>query len=330
MSALLRSAICLGLAGSALLPRGSAWAETAVRVGDHVGFSRGVFDLPPEASSNVVTEGNRVLLVFQGAGGVLEPAAIPRNVQTIQTGSDTATIKLVPGARARPVRLGNRLVVDIFDPARTATAKPRPRPMQPDERRPAPAEPVQPPASKAATPAPSPAVPRTAVLPDGAAPAPPALRPTLPSTPEPEVPPIPRPDPPRFLKPSTPDIVEAARSRSFTIQADSDVGAAAFRRGEFGIVVLDRRLPRQAILAGMSWTEGATTAVIQVPLALTAALRLSRGPAGWSVDVAESPPNRPMRIESGGNSLSVLLDRPGRMIRGLSDRAPGRHSHREA
>ena len=88
-------------------------ATTATRTGNHGAFGRVVFDLPPGAEYNTVTEGDRMLVVFQGAGSVLQPGDLPPNVLSLKTGTDMAAMLLAPGTLPRAVRFGDRLVIDI-------------------------------------------------------------------------------------------------------------------------------------------------------------------------------------------------------------------------
>ena len=90
--------------------------STPTRVGDHAGFGRVVFDLPADATYDTVTEGNRLLVVFQGAGPVEAAPRLPRNVVALQTATDSATLQLAPGAQPHLVRMGNRLVIDVAGP----------------------------------------------------------------------------------------------------------------------------------------------------------------------------------------------------------------------
>ena len=69
----------IGVLAVQLFCRGAlADPGTAVRVGDHPGFGRVVFDMPEGASYNLVSEGHRLLVVFRGAGAVAEPGRLPR------------------------------------------------------------------------------------------------------------------------------------------------------------------------------------------------------------------------------------------------------------
>ena len=102
-------------------------APLSVRTGEHPGFGRIVFMLPKGGSYESTIEGDRLLLVFKGSGAIEKPAGLPRNVVSMQTGQGTATLVLSPGARVRPMRMGDRVVVDVLDPAvRVLPSRPDP------------------------------------------------------------------------------------------------------------------------------------------------------------------------------------------------------------
>ena len=112
---------------AAALAVAAPWAAQAqgaatVRVADHPGFGRIVFEFPAPVTFNLAVDGDRVLVVFDGAPAIGAAGAPPRNVRSIQGGQGAATLVLSPGARARSSALGNRVVVDVLDPPRTARA----------------------------------------------------------------------------------------------------------------------------------------------------------------------------------------------------------------
>ncbi len=309
---MIRAALAASVALAACLV-GPAHAEgvlttpaTTVRVGTHPGYSRVVLDLPPDATAHVVTEGQRVLLVLGGAGTLVPPADLPRNVRAFRAGPDSATLDLVPGATARPVRIGDRLVIDVLDPgplrpiprsavsktpvARTVPASPTPAPAVPKP------EPAAPPAQDAVMP-PSPEPTRPAVPDLPPAPSLIPVRAVTLAAPAPAAPaPVPLPEP------------------ALLIRADADVGAAAFRRGGFGTVVLDRRLPEQRLPPGATWTQGAVSTVVQFPLPPEDSLRLSRTGAGWSVERVAGPGQGGLLPSPIENGVQFAMPRPGRRV----------------
>ena len=107
----------------AVVPMQPVPLGTSVRVGDHPGFGRVVFDLPEGARYELVTEADRTLIVFRGAGMVESPDRVPKNLRAMQTGMNSATLRVAPGARIRPMRMSGRLVVDIYGPGARTTVQ---------------------------------------------------------------------------------------------------------------------------------------------------------------------------------------------------------------
>ena len=119
-----------------LFAAGQAVAEpepprVPVRVGDHAGHGRIVFDWPQRTDYSVTVEGSNVRVTF-AAPGVPDLAALrraPRNVAAIAGSSGAVELQLAAGAELRHFRLGTRIVLDIADPAqRPATAQAEPQP----------------------------------------------------------------------------------------------------------------------------------------------------------------------------------------------------------
>jgi len=104
---------------------GAALAQDAgaVRTGNYPGFGRVVFEFNEPTKFNLAVSGDRVIVVFEGAPVVSSPGAPPRNVRNIQGGQGAATLLLMPGARARPAAVGNRVVIDVLDPPRAPRAQ---------------------------------------------------------------------------------------------------------------------------------------------------------------------------------------------------------------
>ena len=94
-----------------------------VRTGDHPGYGRVVFDLPPGASWTLDRDGDRLTVRFSGADP-LAGAKPPRNVRALNVAAGAAELSLAPGVQVRPARLGNRLLLDVLDPVAAAAAGP--------------------------------------------------------------------------------------------------------------------------------------------------------------------------------------------------------------
>ncbi len=356
----------------------AAAADTAVRVGDHAGFGRVVFDLPVDARYETVRAGDRLLLVFQGAGQIETPARTPRNVAGFEAGSNSMTVVLAPGAEYRAVRMRDRLVLDVLDrrsgqqrasasrPARPEPAadakqagtvrteersnpaaasqgpepgtKPgndvppapvpvqaeqsamKPRPAEPRKAEPQPASP--PPRINVPT-APEPVVaalpaaePRPPAIQDrAAAPAPavPAAPAVAPAPTVPERAAAPEPAKPDSAEPS---VAVAALPAAILLPADAATGAAAFRRGDLGIVVLDRRP------AGDTMAGAGGGGVLQVPLPPAASLQLARVPSGWLVQPVLDAPAAALLPKPAPGGIEFQMKKPGGVVT-LQDPASG-------
>ncbi len=103
----------------------AAWAaDTAatpvsvpVRIGEHDGFGRVVFDFPKAPAWRMERHGDEVTLFFAAEDQVVAPGgAVPRNVRAIAGGAGQAMIRVVPGAELRLTRIGNRLALDVISP----------------------------------------------------------------------------------------------------------------------------------------------------------------------------------------------------------------------
>jgi hypothetical protein len=272
-----------------------AWAQVRVslRVGDHPGHGRLVFNWPANAEYRVDEEEGRVVLRF-GSPAVFDLSAArrpPRNLLGIEAAGETAVIALAPGARVRHYRLPYHIVVDLLD---AEAAQPAPAPRNPTAARPE-ARPAQARAPVQPAPVPAPAQPSAPQPTPVAAPTPPA---------EPAPPPLPR--------------IEA-RAGSLSIPAGSDVGAALLRRGETWLLVLDAALPLDAAAltngalarAEMATVPGAT--VLRIPAAAVAEPRLARNAAAWVLEYGPEPPVlRSIRPELDPGPPARLILRAGR------------------
>ena len=109
-----------------------AWAdpsEVVVRTGDHPGFGRVVFEASgaahPHLNYDLTRDGGRVTLHFPDAPTIGSVRTLPRNVLRFTVGPGGAELVVASGARLRPSRIGERVVIDVLDPAApTATVVP--------------------------------------------------------------------------------------------------------------------------------------------------------------------------------------------------------------
>jgi hypothetical protein len=296
----------------------------AVRTGDHPGFGRVVFDLPPGAGWTVERAGERLTVHVSGAEPVVAGRP-PRNVRTLGATASTAELTLAPGANVRWWRLGERLVVDVFDPPGTAAA---------------PAAPATGSAPAAATQAASPATP-AAKAPAAAAPPAQADRaaplaaapPPAPAPAAPEPPALPSPTPaqpggsdapvPAAQGPIAVAATPAAAADSVLLPFAATTGAAAFRRGGDAVLVFDERRPIDAgplsddpvfHAAEIRLLPAAT--MLRLPLPADRALRLAHDEAGWTVTAGDAPVLRPIRpsLDGGGSDGGPELRLPAEYL----------------
>ena len=308
---------------------GLAWAgDTAVRVGDHAGFGRVVFDLPPGAAFETAVAGDRMVITFHGAGLVAQPMTLPRYLVSVQGGQDTATLVMEPGARARSIHLDDRLIVDVAGPpSKAPRAENRPDRVireggaasgsMPD------GTPIVPIVDRRGVVRAVPAI-RTRLAVDRPAAAESAPEPVAVEAPAPSVEKAvaaPAPDPARAQSETALVPVEQAplaqAPMPVVLRAPPDAGAAAFARGGMGIVVLDRRLPPQPVPDGVVWEQGAASTLVRFPLADGAVLRLARVASGWSavaVAASDDAGRAVLMPVVSGEATRLLVPRASRVV----------------
>ena len=96
-----------------------------VRVGDHPGFGRVVFDWPAPPAYRVERDGDRILVRFPtGALGLGGVRRMPRNVLAMRAMEGGVEITVAPGARLRHFRNGTKVAFDVMDAAGEAVERP--------------------------------------------------------------------------------------------------------------------------------------------------------------------------------------------------------------
>ncbi len=332
----------LSLAVTSLRTAGAAdQMANLVRTGNHAGFGRIVFDLPPGTTARAVQAGARISVHLEPSGIFLFGAP-PRNVLALTQSADGAEITLIVGSTMRQSRLGNRFVVDAAAPPRTVTpdagearltARPMPRPGMshsppPDglarardarldstaplvDQAPKPIMPTGVNTAQAAVPEAS--TPTPAKLPDPMVPVPPApsigslalaARPATPSTAEPDA------------QPGDPALV---------LPFAATTGAAVFRRGDTAFVVFDERRPidmaglrDNAVFAAATIALLPEATLLRIPVAAQTHLTLARTQAGWSVavrnDDRRSANLKPFTMTVDQGRLMIAADQAGRVI----------------
>ena len=307
-----------------------------VRAGDHPGFGRLVLDFAAPVEYRLVRDGDRVRLRFDGGPVIGAPAGHARNVLGFTGGIGEVEIVIARGARVQPLRVGNALAIDVWDPPRTLP----PPAMRPGGGPPSRAEPAAPsvPASRAEPAAPSvPAVPAVATKPSAAVqPAPPAAAvtqaaPVQPAAGGPAVQPA---AVPALVEPAAASPVPAAAGplalaataradgASVTLPFASGTGLAAFRRGAGVLLVFDERRPIDlAALRGNPLFGGASVqllpaaTVIRLQLPAGADLALTHAQDGWIVAAGPAASAvRPIEPVLTARRLMLGTDAPGEVV----------------
>ncbi len=128
------SAVLLLVAPAPAGAAAPATSEVGVRVGEHPGFARIVFDLSPGASPKVTIRPGHVSVQFPPGTLVtppdwMAPGSMPAHVTSFTVTNGRAEISVEPGAEIKPAAPDGRLVLDILAPhtAAAAPAKAAPR-----------------------------------------------------------------------------------------------------------------------------------------------------------------------------------------------------------
>jgi tetratricopeptide (TPR) repeat protein len=302
---------------------GSSRAEqpVSVRVGEHPGFGRMVFDFGEPVQVEMERDGTLVTLHIATTRPIGPVPGRPRNVLDVAAGTGEVRLTLVAGARIRIMHIGDRLVVDALDPVR---AEPPPtRAVQaalPLDRHDL-APPSLPTAPFLAAP--------TAIQPAAA----PPVQPVASPPPASAAPPAPAPSPVSAPPPATNNAPPALASTrvplppgvdgaAILLPFDPTTGAAAFRRGSQAVLVFDQ--PRPLDLASLHDDPVfgqavvhvlADATVVEFPLSDGGQLGLQHSPDGWRIAVtsASSAPH-PISISERQERLEFAADEPGRAV----------------
>ena len=305
-----------------------------VRVGDHRGYGRVVYDLPEATPSSFRTEPGRIVIEVPGASSLPAPDRLPRNVRAVHVTDGVVELDLAPGAQARAARIGDRVVVDVLSPRRTLpspAAQVRPGVVPPPVAPTVPAkdptvaqpasDPVAPPASAPALPPPSaPVVAKQVPPPAPAAPAPaPAVAQPVSPAPRAVVEQTPL-DAPMLAAPvdtgpiSVAAVPLPAGEAGAVLPFPRTVGAAALERGDRALLVFDVRQPLDLAQLADDPVLGAAkvellpaATLVSFPIAPGNALGLERVPEGWRVRLGASvsPPAPAVRQEEGSIVFGV-------------------------
>ena len=351
MSAMRRRAAILASIVAAAASSAFAGDAGMVQTVNKPGFGRLVFELIEPNGYNLAVDGDRVIVVFEGAPVITSPGVLPRNVRGIQGGQGAATLLLSPGARARPTVIGNRLVIDVLDPPRGQRGPAgRTMPLRPAPAVPAailpnavpavpvaqealpnvlPAASVKTASGLQAEPAPKLAAPKTEAVPEfsGAkpghkspVPGGDAGLPVVAAAADAAV---------QASSPQAPALAKPAPSTlaSVVVLAEPGTGAAALRRGDSVLIVFDgpaevdeARLRRLPGFADATVQHGPVATTLQVPL-VSGSVALTRETPGWRI--VPSPLPRAAAgaqaagavvPEQAGDDVVFKLAQPGRVV----------------
>ncbi len=360
MTAVQRRAAILASIMAAAASSAFAGDAGVVQTVNHLGFSRLVFEFAGPTEYNLAVDGDRVIVVFEGAPVITSPGVLPRNVRGIQGGQGAATLLLSPGARARPMVIGNRVVIDVLDPPRgqrgpagrttpfrsapavPAAISPNAAPAVPVQQEALPAASVKTASGPQAEPAPTLPAPKTEAVPEppdakpgrsspapggdaglpvGAAVEGVAAQAVSPQAPVPSKPAPPKP--------------ETSMLASVVVLAEPGTGAAALRRGDSVLIVFDgpaevdeARLRRLPGFADATVQHGPVATTLQVPLA-SGSVALMREAPRWRI--VPSPSQRKagdvqavgaVVPEQAGDDVVFKLAQPGRVV-AVADPATG-------
>ncbi len=329
-------------------PLAHAWAGTEptvpVRVGNHPGFGRVVFDLPANLGYRLTRQGDQITIEFAESILVASSSAVPANVTAITGGAGKAELAVSPDAVVRDWRLGNRLVIDVSARAVTPTnavSRPTARKTPPTAANAQTPPATMPAAPDAATVQPPASAPSPALLAPPAGPAAPATqqaRPVIPppdppatvaETPAVPAPPAPAPSP---TTPPAPAVqaasvhaeppAETIEGSTLVVPFDAPIGLAAFRRGSAAFIVFDQRqaidtagLREDPIFGSATVQTLPNATIVRVILDPATTLSVARDPHAWRITAITGPPKlRPIQVLPLSGRLTFSAVAPGAVV----------------
>ncbi len=115
----------------AAAPAGSQAPAVRVRVADHAGYSRVVFDWPDEVGYRIEQQEGGAALVFDRVARIDPSALNKRRLKlvhglgvNVEGGQTSARLQLAPGAEVAVSRVGTKVVVDVRPAPKPATPQP--------------------------------------------------------------------------------------------------------------------------------------------------------------------------------------------------------------
>ena len=335
----------------------------AVRVGNHPGYGRVVFDLPARLDYHVTQQGQHVVVEFAGSVTIGSSAALPQNVLGITGGAGKAELMVAPDTVVRELRDADHVVIDVLDKGAAASSVVQGKPAQqippgqagdaPPDHPASPPAPARPLADAPTGPPPRPREPSRphAVITPGQPVAAAAERQATPATPQPTAPPAPAaeappPQTPPAAAPSTPppdpgspaadDAAQpqlAANPASpLVVPFDAPIGLAAFRRGNLALIVFDQREPidmtpwrDDPVFANATVQLLAAATVVTVVLDPGVALTLSRDAHAWRITATPGRPKlQPIKAVPRDGRVAFAATAPGGVV-SVIDPRPARH-----
>lgn len=304
-------------------------ARASVRVGNHPGYGRIVFNWRVPPVYTLEQDGDEVLLRFPAGAAINLTGArrLPRNMVTVTAEPEGIRIILQPGAQVQHFRVGASVVVDAQDPV-AAGAAPVPPERPATIARPAAVQPpVTEPAASLPPPSELPAASPSRVQTVAAAERPPPAAAPAPAA---EPPPASLPRPAAL---AVRVIARPGRDRAIVLPYPVGVGAAVLRRGTLLLVLFDSALPldltalrRDPVFAALEVQALPDATLLRLSLASPAILRASRDAAGWRLeaihpsglrDEPSTAGDRRMVLEAEAGSaprLAILASQPGRVV----------------
>jgi hypothetical protein len=323
-------------------------APVSVRVSNHEGYGRIVFTPSARTDYVVKEQGQQVIVQFQPDTTFGAVSAVPRNVLAINCDTGRAEITIAPGTTVHAWRFGERVVVDVLDPGTTpgrqrpatkpAASSPIPAssatassatgsPSQTSARQPRPAKPppsAPTPPSPQTKPQPPPATPAPAAAAATPPPSTAAAAPTAPEAPNPPAPALAQPAevPTASVADADANSPPAPVEPGLVVPFETPLGVAAFRRGDFAVIVLDQ--PCSIDLAPLHDDKVFGTAKVEtLPGGTVIRLRLDRGRAlsasqtasTWHItSVADAPKLRPIIASAADGRLTLAATAPGKVL----------------
>ena len=296
----------------------------SVRVGNHEGYGRVVFHLPPRIGYSVTQEGQHAIVKFTAELAVGQAAAIPRNVLGITTGKSQADFTLAPGAILHDWRTGDLVVIDVLDAAPDKEPGTKATPVAAATAAAPPAQAAPAPPRQAAEPPAAPSPPaRPAQI--SAAPPPPPAQPSQASATPPPTPTQPDAAPPP--SPATPTSAAApteapAAEDGLKVAGDAQLGVAAFRRGNTALIVFDQRRDidltqlRDNPVFGAATVELLPTAtVVSMRMEPDTSLALARTGNVWHITAVTSEARpHPIQASVTEDRLVLATSAPGSVV----------------